>query len=101
VLKGANRLTVKLKKNTITASAGKLRVKFNKLPKKTFAFWKKITPKRTGNAKRKTTLKNNTIMARYPYAERLDEGHSPQAPKGMYEPTLEFFKKETKRIMRK
>lgn len=53
--------------------------------------WKaKYKPKNyvPGNARRKTTLKNNTIDANYPYAKRLDEGYSSQAPDGMTEPTL-------------
>lgn len=54
--------------------------------------WKtKYKPKnyKPGNARRKTVLKNNTIDANYPYAKRLEEGYSSQAPKGMTEPTLE------------
>lgn len=54
--------------------------------------WKtKYKPKnyKPGNARRKTVLKNNEIQANYPYAQRLEEGYSSQAPKGMTEPTLE------------
>lgn len=58
--------------------------------------WKsKYKPKnyRPGNAKRKTVLKGNEIDANYPYAKRLNEGYSSQAPKGMTEPTLEAVRK--------
>lgn len=54
--------------------------------------WKtKYKPKnyRPGNARRNTMLKGNTIEANYPYAKRLEEGYSSQAPDGMTEPTLE------------
>lgn len=58
--------------------------------------WKtKYKPKnyRPGNARRKTTLKGNQIDADYPYAKRLNEGYSSQAPDGMTEPTLEAIRK--------
>lgn len=54
--------------------------------------WKiKYKPKnyKPGNARRNTVLKNNEIQANYPYAQRLEEGYSSQAPKGMTEPTLQ------------
>ena len=41
-----------------------------------------------GNARRSTTLQGTTIQADYPYAERLNQGWSNQAPKGMVEPLL-------------
>lgn len=49
----------------------------------------KNTPIRSGNARRKTKKSGNTIDANYPYAQRLEEGYSKQAPNGMTEPTLE------------
>jgi hypothetical protein len=42
-----------------------------------------LTPVRSGNARRRTRLQGTTIVADYPYAERLDNGYSNQAPKGM------------------
>lgn len=53
--------------------------------------WKtKYKPKnyKPGNARRKTVLQGNEIQANYPYAVRLEEGYSSQAPKGMTEPTI-------------
>lgn len=47
------------------------------------------TPFRTGNARRNTLKSGNDIDANYPYAQRLEEGYSRQAPKGMTEPTIE------------
>lgn len=54
--------------------------------------WKtKYKPKnyKPGNARRKTVLKGNEIQANYPYAKRLEEGYSSQAPDGMTKPTLQ------------
>ena len=78
-----------------------MEVQFKTLPQKAFAFWRKTTPKKTGNARRKTSLDKNVIRARYPYAQRLDEGWSKQAPKGMFEPTLNYIKRILKRVVRK
>ncbi len=51
------------------------------------------TPIRTGNARRNTVKSGNDIDANYPYAQRLEEGYSKQAPKGMTEPTIEEVRK--------
>lgn len=71
----------------MTASLGRLRAEFERLPYQAFVYWRSITPKRTGAARRRTTLSRKTIMASYPYATRLDEGYSRQAPDGMSAPT--------------
>jgi len=60
-----------------------------------FKFFVDHTPYRKGNARRSTHLDQTTIVADYPYAERLDEGYSKQAPAGMTEPTL----REVDRLM--
>ena len=57
------------------------------MAKEGFNYFRKITPFRTGNAKRNTFLNKDTIEATYPYARRLDEGYSPQARDGMTKPT--------------
>jgi hypothetical protein len=57
--------------------------------------WKtKYKPKnyKPGNARRNTVLRGNDIEANYPYAQRLEEGYSSQAPKGMTEPTIESIR---------
>jgi hypothetical protein len=95
-------MSVKLRRNNLKKSLGKIEKRIDKLPKLAFDFWRKLTPVDTGNAKRKTSLRGNTIKARYPYAKRLDEGWSRQAPKGMSGPTLDYLRKITKgRILRK
>ena len=63
------------------------------LVKETYDYFVDATPIRTGNARRSTRLRGTTIDANYPYAERLDEGSSRQAPKGMTGPTEKFLEK--------
>ena len=63
------------------------------LPKETYDYFVDSTPIRTGNARRSTSLRGSTIDANYAYAERLDEGSSRQAPKGMSAPTEKFLEK--------
>lgn len=56
--------------------------------------FRKYTPYRSGNAFRNTQIQNgNTILADYPYAQRLEEGYSNQAPRGMSEPTYEDIRR--------
>lgn len=59
--------------------------------------FRKITPRRTGNAQNRTVLSNNLIEAKYPYAQRLDNGWSKQAPRGMVKPTLEYLRNYIKK----
>jgi hypothetical protein len=65
---------------------------------KTYPVFVKSTPVRTGNARSHTHLSGTTITADYPYADRLDDGYSRQAPRGMTEPSVkamnQFFKDE-------
>jgi len=63
------------------------------LPKEAYDYFVDSTPIRTGNARRSTSLRGSTIDANYVYAERLDQGYSRQAPKGMTEPTEKFLQK--------
>ena len=55
---------------------------------------------RSGNARRKTRLSGNKIIAGYNYAQKLDEGYSRQAPDGMTKPTEEFIKKRMTQIIK-
>jgi hypothetical protein len=50
-----------------------------------------VTPVDKGNARRNTKKQGNEIVANYPYATRLEEGYSKQAPQGMSEPTIEYI----------
>jgi len=63
------------------------------LPKEGYDYFVDSTPIRSGNARRSTSLRGNTIDANYAYAQRLDEGYSRQSPKGMSGPTEKFLQK--------
>ncbi len=43
----------------MSASIGKITAKLDKLPNDAFKFWYKITPIKSGNAKRRTRLQGN------------------------------------------
>jgi hypothetical protein len=62
-----------------------------KVKEDAFDYFHDITPYRTGNAKSRTSLSGNSIRANYPYAGRLDEGYSKQAPDGMVGPTVDHI----------
>lgn len=51
------------------------------------------TPIDSGNARRNTKLSGDSILAQYPYATRLNDGYSKQAPDGMSKPTDDYMKK--------
>lgn len=59
-----------------------------------------ITPKDTGNARRKTRVTSNRWEMNYPYFERLDTGWSRQAPSGMTKHAINLFYKLVKKYMR-
>lgn len=63
-----------------------------KLAEEGFTYFRAITPYRSGNAQNNTSLRGDTITANYPYATRLDNGYSRQAPNGMSKPTDEHMK---------
>ena len=88
-------------KNAVGPSLGRIVAKLDKLPKEGYNHWKKITPKKTGNAKRRTRLQGSKIKADYDYAVPLDEGRSRQAPRGMSKPTVEYLDRRLRRILRK
>jgi len=72
-----------------------------KVPQRAHKEFVKNTPVRSGNARRRTRLKGDTIKASYPYATRLDDGYSSQARNGMTEPTVKYIQKIVKKIMGK
>lgn len=90
---------------TVNSTLGNaLRVLKNKLgtlPEEAYNEFKSITPIKTGNARRKTSLSNKQkIKAAYPYAGRLDKGYSKQAPNGMSKPTIDFIRRRVKQIVK-
>ena len=64
-------------------------------------YFRKITPKDKGYAKRNTTYSDSGIKANYGYAHRLDTGWSKQAPNGMSDPTIEYIEQQIDRNVRK
>jgi hypothetical protein len=60
----------------------------------------KVTPIRTGNAKRSTDFGQNSIKANYNYANKLNAGYSRQATDGMTEPTIKYLRSRVQRILR-
>lgn len=102
-------MSVTLTVNSMTSSLKRIQRKLDKLPQEAYQEFKKITPVKTGNAKRNTRLRGNTIEANYPYAEVLDKGRhmtgrgmrgSEQAPQGMSKPTEEFIQKRITQIIK-
>jgi hypothetical protein len=95
-------MSVRKIRDLVTVSARRIQSQLSKLPAEAFNFFVKATPKDTGNARRKTKLvSNKTIEANYPYARRLDEGWSKQAPIGMSKPTDRYIRRRLQQIMRK
>jgi len=91
-----------VKKDLITPSLANISDKLQtKVTRQAFLKFRGVTPKKTGNAKRKTKLRNNVIEANYPYASFLDAGSSRQAPDGMSRPTAKLLNKLIKDIIRK
>jgi len=85
----------------LTSNLKRVQKKLNNVPDEAYKFFVKATPIRSGNARRRTKFQKNneTIIADYPYAQRLDEGYSKQSPKGMINPTIAFIRKRVKQIL--
>lgn len=64
-------------------------------------YFRKITPKDKGYARRNTTWDSSEIRANYAYAHRLNTGWSKQAPKGMTDPTTEYLDRLIEQNVRK
>ena len=89
-VKGVQQVSSKLKK---------IQNKLDKLPDEAHKVFVANTPIRSGNARRNTKIQKDTIKANYPYAKRLDEGYSKQAPNGMVQPTVDFIRNRIKQIL--
>jgi hypothetical protein len=88
-------------RDNISPSLVKIQKSIESMPQEAYAVWRSSTPIRSGNARRRTRLRGNTIEARYPYASALDSGTSRQAPKGMSEPTEQYLDQKYKNKIRK
>jgi hypothetical protein len=87
--------------DTISSSLAQVRQRLARYPQEAVTEFKELTPVRSGNARRRTTLRNNTIEADYAYAQRLDAGWSRQAPDGMTRPFAAWIRTKLKQIFRK
>lgn len=94
-------MTIKKIKDTMTPSLQAMKEAFGAIPKQGYDYFVSVTPKRTGNARRNTRLKGETIDANYAYAVPLDQGRSRQAPDGMSEPTIRYLKRLGDQAIRK
>lgn len=66
----------------------------SKVTKPAADYMRSITPIRTGNARAHTGAVSDTeIVADYPYAEKLDQGYSSQAPDGMSKKTIQYIER--------
>jgi hypothetical protein len=63
-----------------------------------YTHFKSITPIDTGNARSKTEFNVSRIEGNYPYAARLNEGYSRQAPSGMTDPTIEYARDQLRKF---
>lgn len=88
-------------KDDITKELKSIQKKLTTYPQEAAAEYRRLTPVRSGNARRKTNLKSDKIVADYNYAGRLDSGSSRQAPKGMTKPFEVWVKKKLKSIFGK
>lgn len=103
----AVKVTTKL---NIVKATKRIQRQLNSLPKDSIKEFIKLTPIRSGNARKNTSLNGDTIEADYPYALVLEEGRrmtskgmrgSTQAPKGMTTPFFKWLNARTRRIFGK
>jgi hypothetical protein len=71
------------------------------LPEFAQSAMKSNTPIRSGNARRNTNLRGNTVIANYPYALRLEDNWSPQTRgQGIIAPTEQDIQREVDRRLK-
>jgi hypothetical protein len=87
--------------DNITKELTAIQKQLRAYPQEAVDQFRSLTPIDRGNARRKTVLKNETIELNYPYAERLDNGWSKQAPNGMTQPFEKWVRQKVKRIFGK
>ena len=85
-------------RSKIQARLNEIDRKVNRIKDHAHEQFRKITPIRTGNARSKTNRINRGVEAAYPYANKLNDGHSRQAPQGMTDPTVEQIREYVRKI---
>ena len=94
-------ISLKIGVDKISTNVKKKIAQLDAVPAQAYTFFKAHSPIKSGNARSRTTLKKDTIVAAYPYAQRLDDGYSRQAPDGMTKPTEAFVQKAVDKIMKR
>lgn len=94
-------VTVTTGRDDITRELKAIQRQLRALPPQAHAEFVALTPIDKGNARRKTKLRGDRIVADYAYATRLDEGHSKQAPDGITKPWEAWMQRQLKRIFGK
>lgn len=84
--------------NNIGRRLDKIKTDLQQLPADAHTKFVSITPIDTGNARRSTSLRGTAIDANYPYAVRLNEGWSRQAPAGMTDDTIDFIRDQIRKM---
>ena len=84
--------------NVSSKELTKLQAGLKKIPQDAYQYFVAQTPVRSGNARRSTHLAKDTIVADYQYAQRLDDGYSKQAPRGMVKPTEAYVNRQVKKL---
>ena len=96
------KITTKKVQSQIARDITKVKGRLKNLPELALDKFQELTPIDSGNARRKTTLKNNkTIVADYPYAGRLNKGSSKQAREGMVKPFLKWLRQQSNLIFKR
>ena len=95
------RLSVKIDNQALNSRLKRQQQALARLPQAGLKEFQNLTPIRSGNARAHTDLTaKNEIVADYAYAQRLDNGWSRQAPKGMVRPFARWWADQLKRISR-
>lgn len=80
---------------------GRLEKAFDTIPEFALDNFKKHTPYHSGNARRNTVLQGSSVVADYPYSQRLEDNWSPQTQgQGMVAPTEKDIQKEVDRRLK-
>lgn len=96
------KLNVKTNGKLVINALARIQSDLKNLSTEVYKEFVKNTPIDKGNARENTRLvRYKKIVADYPYAVRLNNGWSKQAPKGMVKPTEEWLKRRIKQIVRK
>jgi len=94
-------IDIKITQN-ISKEIASLQKQISAIPNQALVEFKRLTPVRTGNARRNTSLSgSDTIVANYSYAQQLDGGSSVQAPIGMVKPFEQWLRNKLKQIFGK